>query len=136
MAQVFPKGSSFASDISEAIIYLRQSGELQQLEEERLSYSKCSTSASNTRSESLGVGPFAGLFIISGSVSAVGFVITVMREMRKHWDEFTVLKKMWFCRGLWLWIATVLTPDKAKDEIELSIQNCDPPTTRASDRNV
>ncbi|WCJ31135.1 glutamate receptor 2 [Euphorbia peplus] len=124
---VFPKGSALALDISEAIIYLKQSGELQQLEEEKLSYSKCSTSASNAGTESLGVGPFAGLFIVSGSVSAIGLTVAVIRQLRTHWEEITFLKTMWLCRGLWLWIATFLTPSKAKDEIELSIERCDPP---------
>ncbi|WCJ31132.1 glutamate receptor 2 [Euphorbia peplus] len=123
---VFPKGSSLALDISEAIIHLRLSGELQQLEEEKLSYYKCLSSASKTGSESLGIGPFAGVFIISGSVSAIGLIISMIRQLRKHWEEFTFLKTMLLGRGLWLWIATFLTPNKSKDEIELTIQNRNP----------
>ncbi|XP_065875130.1 glutamate receptor 2.8-like [Euphorbia lathyris] len=124
---VFPRHSALALDISEAIIYLKQSGELHQLEEEKLSYSKCLTSASNTEDQSLGIAPFAGLFIISGCVSVVGLIVAVIRQLRTHWEKFTFFQTMWLCRGLWLWIAAFLTPNKAKAEIELSIESCEPP---------
>ncbi|KAL5989535.1 hypothetical protein ACLOJK_010427 [Asimina triloba] len=45
---VFPKGSPLVSDISEAILQVIQSGEMQELEKGLLSFSKCSDTASVT----------------------------------------------------------------------------------------
>ncbi|EEF38776.1 glutamate receptor 3.1 [Ricinus communis] len=131
---VFPRGSSLALDISETIIYLTQNGELQQLENEKLSSCKCSKSASNSSSvtQSLGPRPFAGLFIISGSVSVVGLIIGAIRLLRSHWDRFAFIQKMLMGRGMWSWLATLFALNKTKNEIELSTDCCIPETINNS----
>ncbi|KDP31932.1 hypothetical protein JCGZ_12393 [Jatropha curcas] len=106
---VFPKGSSLALNISEAIIYLTQSGELQQLEEQKLSYSKYSTSPSTASSGTQGLGPrpLAGLFIISGSVSIFALIVVAISLLRSHWESsLTFIQTMLAGRAFWSWLTT------------------------------
>ena len=107
--------------MSEAIIYLTQNGALQQLEKEKLQSSECSKSASKSSSEaqSLGPRPFAGLFIISGSVSIIGLIIGAIRLLRSHWERFTFMQTMLISKGICSWLETFFTLNKTKNEIEL-----------------
>ncbi|KAJ6344702.1 hypothetical protein OIU76_006264 [Salix suchowensis] len=75
---VFPKGSPLVFDMSEAILKVIESGEMGQLKES-LSPPKCSSDASRDNSR-LDLEPFAGLFILSGSVSAFGFLVALLRK--------------------------------------------------------
>ncbi|KAK9284339.1 hypothetical protein L1049_023510 [Liquidambar formosana] len=83
---VFPKNSSVALDISEAIQRLAESGDLQQLENAMLSSFNCSFSPTETNADqSLGPEPFAGLFILSGGASAIVSLIVVARLLKTCW---------------------------------------------------
>ncbi|KAJ6320901.1 hypothetical protein OIU78_016152 [Salix suchowensis] len=75
---VFPKGSPLVFDVSEAILKVVESGEMRRLEE-ILSSHNCSSDASRDNSR-LDLEPFAGLFILSGSVSAFGFLVALLRK--------------------------------------------------------
>lgn len=84
--QVFPRSSPLALNISEAIIYLEQSGELQKLEEQMLSFPKCSTSTSDaTGIRSIGPGPFSNLFIITFGTSTIALFVAGFRLLRRRW---------------------------------------------------
>lgn len=86
--QAFQKGSSWASDMSQAIYILNESGEMQRREEDMLSSSSCSVSTSDANvTPSLGPEPFIGLFIISGGASTVALLITLIRLLRRHWKR-------------------------------------------------
>ncbi|CAN4122671.1 unnamed protein product [Withania somnifera] len=63
---VFPKGSPLAVDISEAVLRVSQSGEINQLEEQMLISSNCSSSSS-AEEQDPGLGPelFSGPLLIS-----------------------------------------------------------------------
>ncbi|KAF5736145.1 hypothetical protein HS088_TW14G00280 [Tripterygium wilfordii] len=83
--RVFPKGSPLTLDISRAIVYLKETGRMQQLEDEKLSISDClRLSSDDTGIPSLGPEPFAGLFYISGSVSAIALFIKLIQLLREN----------------------------------------------------
>ncbi|KAF9678496.1 hypothetical protein SADUNF_Sadunf07G0041000 [Salix dunnii] len=124
---VFPRGSPLALNISEAIIYLTQNGELQKLEEETLPFPKCSTSTSDaTGSQSLGPGPFSILFKIAFSGSTIALLVAVFRLLGKRWREVTLILSMLMDRGLWMWLAALFTQKKNNYELELSMQSSNP----------
>lgn len=78
---VFRKGSPLVNDISEAILKVSESGKIVELEKHMLSFSSCNSSSIGISSgdASLGPEPFSGLFIISGCISAVAFLISIAR---------------------------------------------------------
>ncbi|XP_021685999.2 glutamate receptor 3.2 isoform X2 [Hevea brasiliensis] len=85
---VFQKGYSLASDMSQAIYRLSESGELQRMEEDMLSSNNCSVSLSDANvTSSLGPEPFLGLFIMSGGASTIALLITLICLLRRHWDS-------------------------------------------------
>ncbi|KAB5547805.1 hypothetical protein DKX38_011211 [Salix brachista] len=124
---VFPRGSPLALNISEAIIYLTQNGELQKLEEETLSFPKCSTSTSDaTGSQSIGPGPFSILFKIAFGGSTIALLVAVFRLLGKRWREVTLILSMLMDRGLWMWLAALFTQKKNNYELELSMESSNP----------
>ncbi|MBA0565921.1 hypothetical protein Golob_010776, partial [Gossypium lobatum] len=75
---VFPKGSRLAFEFSEAILKVMENGEMPRLEEYLLiSNNSCSqsTGVSDGLSISLGPRPVAGLFFVSGGISAFAFLV-------------------------------------------------------------
>jgi hypothetical protein len=118
--QVFPRGSPLALDISEAIIYLTQSGELQLLEQQMLSFPKCSTPQSDTAGiQNIGPEPFVVLFIVSGGASTVALLFACFRLLRRRWSEMNLIQSMLMGRGLWLWLAAFFFQSKQNNELEL-----------------
>ncbi|CAK9135314.1 unnamed protein product [Ilex paraguariensis] len=81
---VFPKGSPLATDISEAILKVTESGEINTLEKHMLSFSNCSSSVGISDDPSLDYEPFSGLFIVSGGISAAALLITIARLLDRH----------------------------------------------------
>ncbi|KAG5241418.1 glutamate receptor [Salix suchowensis] len=124
---VFPRGSPLALNISEAIIYLTQNGELQKLEEETLPFPKCSTSTSDaTGIQSIGPGPFSILFKIAFGGSTIALLFAVFRLLGKRWREVTLILSMLMDRGLWMWLAALFTQKKNNYELELSMESSNP----------
>ncbi|XVF17693.1 hypothetical protein REPUB_Repub10bG0145600 [Reevesia pubescens] len=107
---VFPRYSPLASDMSEAILKLKEAGEFLEMEEtDMLSASDCSswsTSDDQTVSttQGIGPGPFTGLFIFSGGASATALLITIVRVLRRRWESS--IQRILMGRGLWGWLAT------------------------------
>jgi ionotropic glutamate receptor len=109
-----------ALDISEAIIYLTQSGELQLLEQQMLSFPKCSTPQSDTAGiQNIGPEPFLVLFIVSGGASTVALLFACLRLLRRRWSEMNLIQSMLMGRGLWLWLAAFFFQSKQNNELEL-----------------
>ncbi|KAK6792761.1 hypothetical protein RDI58_011842 [Solanum bulbocastanum] len=82
---VFPKGSPLAVDISEAVLKVSQSGEINQLEEQMLISSNCSSSSAVENDPGLGPELFSGPLLISGVICGIVFLISITRLVRKHW---------------------------------------------------
>ncbi|CAN4092701.1 unnamed protein product [Withania somnifera] len=82
---VFPKGSPLAVDISEAVLKVSQSGEINQLEEQMLISSNCSSSSAEEQNHGLGPELFSGPLLISGVICGVVLLISITRLIRKHW---------------------------------------------------
>ncbi|KAG6766977.1 hypothetical protein POTOM_028156 [Populus tomentosa] len=135
--KVFPWGSPLALNISEAIIYLAQNGKLQKLEEEMLSFPKCSTSTSNaTGIQSIGPGPFSILFIITSGASTVAFLVAGFRLLGKRWREVTFILSMLMGRGLWMRLAAFFTQKKNNYDLELSRESSNPATRINNTRHI
>ncbi|XP_076949381.1 glutamate receptor 2.7-like [Bidens hawaiensis] len=86
---VFRKGSPLVDDISKAVLKVTQSGEVNTLEDNMLSsFSNCSGSAQDQSGGSTGLdlGIFAGLFMISGSISTFVFLTALARVVVNHWE--------------------------------------------------
>ncbi|XP_049390255.1 glutamate receptor 2.9-like [Solanum stenotomum] len=82
---VFPKGSPLAVDISEAVLKLSQSGVINQLEEQMLISTNCSSPSAEEQVSGLGQELFSGPLLISGVICGIVFFISIARLFRKHW---------------------------------------------------
>ncbi|XP_042399613.1 glutamate receptor 2.7-like [Zingiber officinale] len=77
---VFPQGSPLVPDISRAILNATEARELALIESKWFGFPKNSTSKSSDRSSSsLALHDFAGLFVITGLVSAAALIIFLAR---------------------------------------------------------
>ncbi|KAF8410065.1 hypothetical protein HHK36_002587 [Tetracentron sinense] len=109
---VFSKGSPLAMDISEAILRVTESGEIEQLENNMLSSSNCSTSQTGIRkNQSLDLRLFSGLFALSGSVSAFALLITVAQQLKEHWQFTNYIQATLIDKGIWRWALNLLARD-------------------------
>ncbi|KAK4352093.1 hypothetical protein RND71_027611 [Anisodus tanguticus] len=82
---VFPKGSPLTVDISEAVLKVSQSGEINQLEEQMLISSNCSSSSAEEQGPGLGPELFSGPLLISGVMCRIVLLISIARLVRKNW---------------------------------------------------
>nr|XP_009796675.1 PREDICTED: glutamate receptor 2.9-like isoform X2 [Nicotiana sylvestris] len=82
---VFPKGSPLAVDISEAVLKVSQSGEINQLEEQMLISSNCSSSSAKEQDPGLGPELFSGPLLISGVICGIVLLISIARLVKRHW---------------------------------------------------
>ncbi|XVE82796.1 hypothetical protein DITRI_Ditri16bG0034400 [Diplodiscus trichospermus] len=97
---VFPKGSPLASDISEALLELEESGELQLMEEEMPSILDCSQKLLEDRG-SIGPSQFYGLFVFCGGTATIALLITFINLLYRHREES--IQRMLIGIQLWLW---------------------------------
>ncbi|MBA0793841.1 hypothetical protein Gohar_018223 [Gossypium harknessii] len=85
---------------NQAMVRLWGSGKFKRMKDDLLSFPECSSSTIDvTMKRGIGPGPFSGLFILSGTVSAVAILITVIRPMRRGWER--LVQGMLMGRGLW-----------------------------------
>ncbi|MCO5591581.1 hypothetical protein L7F22_045568 [Adiantum nelumboides] len=85
----FPRGSSITSDMSQAILHMSQTGELERIRTYWLQEVACDDSANNPTAQSnqLDIVSFWGLFLISGAASVVCVLIHLLflfKNYRKH----------------------------------------------------
>ncbi|PHU20801.1 hypothetical protein BC332_11952 [Capsicum chinense] len=81
----FGFGSPLAVDISEAVLKFSQNGEVNQLEEQTLISSNCSSSSAEEQGPGLGPELFSGPLLISGVICGLVLLISISRLIRKHW---------------------------------------------------
>ena len=97
--QVFPKGSPLVPDISTEIAKLRENGTLQMLED--LWFKSPTTFASGDTSDSvnpLTVGDFGGLFLISGTFSALAFLLFFASVLYRNWHIMRNWRRLEFVK--------------------------------------
>lgn len=84
--QVFPKGSPYLPDISEAIVKIAEKGKLKELQDSLTSSYKCSASEdSNENHERLEFSSFMGLFVIAWIIPAIAlFLFYISPYIRQH----------------------------------------------------
>ena len=76
--QVFPRGSPLLQDLSRAVLSVTEGDEMTRIERKWLGDSDtCTSSSTSVSSSSLGFRSFAGLFIITGSVSGLMLLIYI-----------------------------------------------------------
>ncbi|CAL8996363.1 unnamed protein product [Prunus brigantina] len=103
-AFVFPKGSPLAFDISEAILETNERGQVEQLEKQMLSSYNCSSSIKLENEDSIGPGPFSGLFLISGFICASAFFVTAVRIAgSRHMQNLSCIRAMLINTRIWRW---------------------------------
>ncbi|XP_055805951.1 glutamate receptor 2.9-like [Solanum dulcamara] len=83
LAFAFQKGSPLARDVSEAILTLTQDGTLNRLEEHWFALSKNCDNVRVDETESLTLGSFWGLYLVSGATSTVCLLFYVYHLFRK-----------------------------------------------------
>ena len=81
--QAFQKGSPIAADFSREILRLSEDGNITSLEEKWfVPLHGCSTSATNKNAESLSLSSFKGIYIVSAAISAICFLLSLIRLLR------------------------------------------------------
>ncbi|KAJ3676309.1 hypothetical protein LUZ60_003721 [Juncus effusus] len=106
-AFAFPKGSPLLPDMSRAVLNVTEGREMIEIERKWLrDYTTCPDKSLNTGSSSLSFQSFAGLFIITGSVSGLIFLVYLAMFIYKEKDElislatpdrsFMEIVKLWF----------------------------------------
>ncbi|KAH0989948.1 hypothetical protein GBA52_001431 [Prunus armeniaca] len=115
---VFPKGSPLAFDISEAILETNERGQVEQLEKQMLSSYNCSSSIKLENEDSIGPGPFSGLFLISGFICASAFFVTVVRIAGRHMQNLSCIRAMLINTRIWRWasISIAMSCRKSKSQ--------------------
>lgn len=80
---MFQKGSPVVKDVSKAILQLFEQGELKRLEEKWLNpHSECSNKRTSENTESLKLGSFWVLYVISGATSTICFLLSIIHSLK------------------------------------------------------
>ena len=83
--QVFQKGSPIATDVSRAILKLSEDGTLKSLEEKWFAPSpECSANVTDSRTDSLSIHSFWGLYLTSGATSTVCLLLFLTHLLKKY----------------------------------------------------
>lgn len=112
---MFPKGSSLAADMSEALLNVIESGETEQLEKDMLNEiesggnGSCSPLESKEKDNlSIGFQPFLGLFSICSTIAVLALLYNMICLLVKNVETLTshiqvILAQLWRIRR---WTAT------------------------------
>jgi ionotropic glutamate receptor len=85
MTQMFQKGSPLVRDVSKAILELLQKGELKKLEDIWLNPTNvCSNNLNSKNTESLKLGSFWILYVISGATSTICFLVSTIHSLKSR----------------------------------------------------
>ncbi|XP_027351208.1 glutamate receptor 2.8-like [Abrus precatorius] len=109
---VFPKGSNLAIDISEALLKVIESGEIEQLEKYMLSRgtkANCSPSEKKEKDgSSIGLQPFLGLFCICSTIAILALLYNMICLFMKNVETLTshIHITLTQVRRIWRWITT------------------------------
>ncbi|KAI5431131.1 hypothetical protein KIW84_035335 [Lathyrus oleraceus] len=142
---VFPKGSSLASDISEALLSMIESGETEQLEKEMLDgiengrKANCSDLKSKGKNNtSIGLLPYLGLFSICSTIAILGLSCYMICWLVKNVETLTshtvlTLTQVW---RIWRWTTNIFGRccSKLQSRIMRRVSSCT--ETRNAEENV
>ncbi|KAK2413638.1 glutamate receptor 2.7 [Trifolium repens] len=138
---VFPKGSSLAADISEALLNMIESGETEQLEKDMLneieneSKANCSSESKGKSSTTIGLSPFVGLFSICSTFASLALSYHIICLLVKNVETLTshivmTLRQLW---RIWRWTTNFFARCCSKLR-SLIIRSCT--ETRTAEENV
>lgn len=87
--QIFQKGSPIARDFSRAILKLSEDGTLMSLEQKWFAPSpECSANVTNeSKTNSLSIHSFLGLFLVSGATSTVCLLLFLASSLKRYWHH-------------------------------------------------
>ncbi|KAL1327228.1 hypothetical protein HN51_037299 [Arachis hypogaea] len=89
---MFQKGSPVTKDVSKAILQLLEQGEIKSLEEKWLSpMGECASNVTTSNTESLKLGSFWILYVISGATSTICFLLSTLHS--SPWKRAVTLAK-------------------------------------------
>ncbi|KEH17399.1 glutamate receptor 2 [Medicago truncatula] len=142
---VFPKGSSLAADISEAVLNMIESGETEELEKDMLneieneSKANCSSlERKGKNNSSIGLSPFLGLFSICSTFAILALsyhVICLLVKNVETLKNYTILtlKQLW---RIWRWTTNFFSRccSKLQSRIVTRVRSCT--ETRNAEENV
>ncbi|XP_027186149.2 glutamate receptor 2.9-like isoform X3 [Cicer arietinum] len=143
---VFPKGSSLAADISEALLNMIESGETEQLEKNMLNEIEngnkvdCSSLESNKgkSNSSIGLQPFLVLFSICSTFAIIGFLHHMVCLLVKNVETLTsqivvTLTQLW---RIWRWTTKYfsLCCSKLQSKMMRRVSSCT--EIRSAEENV
>ncbi|KAK6160705.1 hypothetical protein DH2020_004086 [Rehmannia glutinosa] len=109
---VFPRGSPLETDISEAILKVTQSGQVNVLEQNMLQLCNCTSSTSRKEADDvrLGPGPFSDMFRVLIGTIVVAFLIAIVRLVRMKWTNiYELMQKVLILKRICIWASLVLT---------------------------
>ncbi|XP_058102141.1 glutamate receptor 2.7-like [Magnolia sinica] len=87
---VFPKGSPWVRDFSQAILEVREGDEMVKIEQKWFGQqANCLDPSPTDASNSLTLDSFWGLFLITGTASFLAFFICALHFLHKHWHVLT-----------------------------------------------
>jgi uncharacterized membrane protein len=101
MPQAFPRRSRLLPSITEALLKVSESGQLQELENNMIASEKCEDVKSENESLSLSPNSFLVLFILTGGTSTIAllvYIVSVENSMFRHntlWRLMMVVIKHW-----------------------------------------
>ncbi|GLU13775.1 hypothetical protein SLE2022_303870 [Rubroshorea leprosula] len=84
LAFAFQKGSPIAADFSRAFLKFFEGGSLKILED-RWFDPQCAVNVTETSTDSLSLHSFWGLYLISGGISTICFLLSIILSMRKYY---------------------------------------------------
>ncbi|KAK7395719.1 hypothetical protein VNO78_16286 [Psophocarpus tetragonolobus] len=103
---VFPKGSTLATDISEALLKVLESGQTEQLERDMLMVggnTSCSPLESKAKDGSTGFQPFLGLFCVCSIVAILALLYNMTCLLMNNIETtLTQLRRIWRCLTTYL----------------------------------
>ncbi|KAL9325270.1 hypothetical protein ACSQ67_005915 [Phaseolus vulgaris] len=79
---MFQKGSPVAKDFSRAILKLLEQGELKKLEDKWLNTDECFNNSTSDRTQSLRLGSFWVLYVLSGVTSTICFLLYTIQSLK------------------------------------------------------
>ena len=104
VSQVFPKGSPLAIDISEAVLKVTGSGQVEQLEKAMLSSLHCSSSPDvEGDGDSIGPEPFSALFEICGGIAVFALIFLVFHVAVKKLRKLSSTQAIFVNILFWRW---------------------------------
>uniref|UniRef100_A0A0D6QSD2 Glutamate receptor n=1 Tax=Araucaria cunninghamii TaxID=56994 RepID=A0A0D6QSD2_ARACU len=81
---VFPKGSSFVSDVSKAVLDLSESSEMQRIQNKWFNMTACTKAGAQVDSDRLSMESFWGLYLLTGTASVVALLLCIARLLYNY----------------------------------------------------